>query len=80
MHLQKSFGGKCNNLLYSNHYVKHNITIPTSTVHNIFKGLNLFFSEIGSVFHELDSDPDCRAIVLSGNGKMFCAGNPTIQF
>merc|ERR1712241_109877 len=30
--------------------------------------------EIGSVFHELDSDPDCRAIVLSGNGKMFCAG------
>ena len=52
--------------------------MPTSTFHNILKDLNLFFSEIGSVFHELDSDPDCRAIVLSGNGKMFCAGNNSI--
>ena len=32
------------------------------------------WGEIGSVFQELDSDTDCRAIVLSGNGKMFCAG------
>ena len=26
------------------------------------------------MFNELDSDSDCRAIILSGNGKMFCAG------
>lgn len=32
------------------------------------------WSEIGSVFDVLGSDPDCRAIVFSGNGKMFCAG------
>ena len=32
------------------------------------------FSEIGAVFEMLGSDPDCRSIVLSGNGKMFCAG------
>lgn len=32
------------------------------------------WSEIGAVFEMLGSDPDCRSIVLSGNGKMFCAG------
>ena len=32
------------------------------------------WGEIGSVFQQLDNDPDCRAIILSGNGKMFCAG------
>ena len=32
------------------------------------------WGEIGTVFQQLDSDPDCRAIILSGNGKMFCAG------
>ena len=32
------------------------------------------WGEIGGVFQELDCDPDCRVIVLSGNGKMFCAG------
>ena len=35
---------------------------------------NELWGEIGSVFRELDTDRDCRAIVLSGNGKMFCAG------
>ena len=56
------------------------LPIPTDTLYNSLKDFNLFFSEIGSVFQELDSDPDCRAIVLSGNGKMFCAGNPTTPF
>lgn len=32
------------------------------------------WGEIGSVFQELDNDQNCRAIILSGNGKMFCAG------
>ena len=61
-------------------YEKSRDVIPTNTLYNILKDFNLFFSEIGSVFQELDSDPDCRAIVLSGNGKMFCAGNPTTPF
>jgi len=30
--------------------------------------------EISEAFNVLGSDPDCRSIVLSGNGKMFCAG------
>ena len=33
-----------------------------------------FSREISEAFNVLGSDPDCRSIVLSGNGKMFCAG------
>ena len=29
---------------------------------------------MGQVFQELGSDPECRAVVLSGNGKMFTSG------
>lgn len=32
------------------------------------------WEEIGSVFHALGDDPDCRAIVLSANGRLFTAG------
>jgi len=32
------------------------------------------WGEIGNVFEVLGEDPDCRSIVLSGNGKMFCSG------
>ena len=34
----------------------------------------VFSREISEAFNVLGSDPDCRSIVLSGNGKMFCAG------
>ena len=34
----------------------------------------LFFREIGEAFNLLGKDPDCRVIILSGNGKAFCAG------
>ena len=34
----------------------------------------LFFREIGQAFNLLGKDPDCRVIILSGNGKAFCAG------
>jgi len=30
--------------------------------------------EIARIWHELDADPDVRAIVLTGAGKAFCAG------
>jgi len=30
--------------------------------------------EIGQAFNLLGKDPDCRVIILSGNGKAFCAG------
>lgn len=33
-----------------------------------------FFSEIGDCFENLAEDSACRAIVLSGKGKGFCAG------
>ncbi len=33
-----------------------------------------FFSEIGAAFRELGDDPDCRVVVMSGNGKLFCSG------
>ena len=33
-----------------------------------------FFREIGEAFNLLGKDPDCRVIILSGNGKAFCAG------
>lgn len=32
------------------------------------------WSEIGQAFNLLGKDPDCRVIILSGNGKAFCAG------
>lgn len=32
------------------------------------------FSEIGQCFHQLGEDENCRSIVLSGSGKLFCAG------
>lgn len=32
------------------------------------------FRELHAVFDHLAVHPKCRAIVLSGNGKSFCAG------
>lgn len=32
------------------------------------------WDEIGQFFNEMNTNPDCRAIVLSGAGNMFCAG------
>jgi len=32
------------------------------------------WSELGQAFNVLGKDPDCRVIVLSGNGKSFCSG------
>jgi hypothetical protein len=34
----------------------------------------LFGREIGEAFKVLGQDPDCRVIILSGNGKAFCSG------
>lgn len=33
------------------------------------------FSELGKCFENLNEDPECRAIVLTGAGKLFCAGS-----
>nr|CAD7403035.1 unnamed protein product [Timema poppensis] len=35
---------------------------------------NTMWLEIGQCFSELGDNPECRAIVLSGSGKIFCAG------
>jgi len=34
----------------------------------------VMLEEIGDVFSKLDRDPDCRAVVLSGSGKLFSSG------
>ena len=40
----------------------------------------LSFSEIKSCFTKIASDPDCRSIILAGNGKHFCAGIDLFDF
>jgi delta(3,5)-delta(2,4)-dienoyl-CoA isomerase len=35
---------------------------------------NVMWEEIGEVFTKLDRDQECRAVVLSAAGKMFCSG------
>ncbi|GMR30707.1 hypothetical protein PMAYCL1PPCAC_00902, partial [Pristionchus mayeri] len=32
------------------------------------------WEELGDVFTKLDTDKDCRAIILSGNGRAFTSG------
>ena len=39
-----------------------------------YQNLWIVFREIGEAFRTLGDDPDCRVIVMSGNGKMFCSG------
>jgi len=42
---------------------------------NSFSSMQFFIlSEIGACFKELADDSDCRAVVLSGAGKIFTAG------
>lgn len=36
--------------------------------------VNFKISEIREVFNYLNIDPETRAVVLTGNGKSFCAG------
>jgi len=40
----------------------------------IIVGMFLDFREIGECFQELNEDSKCRAVVLSGAGKIFTAG------
>src|SRR6266702_20360 len=40
--------------------------------HNFFD--SELIAEIGEAFERLDSDPQCRAIVLAAEGRSFCAG------
>lgn len=59
-----------------------NVTFPKPFVSHVELNrpdrLNAFsktmWLEIGKCFTELNEDPDCRSIVLSGNGKHFTAG------
>ena len=40
----------------------------------------LLCREVGKAFRLLADDEDCRAIVLSGNGKMFTSGIDLAEF
>jgi len=41
--------------------------------------LSLFYREIADCFQKLDSDPDCRVVMVTGAGKNFTAGMYFIQ-
>lgn len=40
----------------------------------------LFLREIGECFNELSEKAECRVVILSGAGKLFCAGKIIIFF
>lgn len=58
------------------------ITVPKPFVYHVelnrpqkMNSLNAkLWSEIGECFNAIDIDPDCRVVILSGAGKLFCAG------
>ncbi|CAP24165.2 Protein CBG02334 [Caenorhabditis briggsae] len=42
---------------------------------NKFNALNMeIWKEIGDCFQLIDEDPDCRVVILQGEGKHFCSG------
>ncbi len=48
------------------------VTLDRPDVHNAFD--DFMISELHNLFQKLEKDPDVRAIVLTGQGKSFCAG------
>ncbi|CAH0546614.1 unnamed protein product [Brassicogethes aeneus] len=63
-------------------YKTLSITVPKEYVYHVelarpdkLNAMNAtMWHEIGNCFENLDSDEDCRTIVLSGQGRLFCAG------
>jgi len=63
-------------------YNSLNVTVPSPFVYNVemnrpkkMNALNKeMWTEIGDVFTKLNTDPDCRVVVLSAAGKMFSSG------
>ncbi|XP_069692433.1 delta(3,5)-Delta(2,4)-dienoyl-CoA isomerase, mitochondrial [Periplaneta americana] len=59
-----------------------NVTVPDPFVYHVELNRpkkmnamdNTMWTEIGECFKGLGDNPDCRAIVLSGAGKIFCSG------
>jgi len=58
------------------------VTVPSPFVYSVelnrpkkMNALNKeIWTEMGDVFTKLDTDPDCRVVVLSGAGRMFSSG------
>jgi len=63
-------------------YNSLNVTVPSPFVYSVelnrpkkMNALNKeIWTEMGDVFTKLDTDPDCRVVVLSGAGRMFSSG------
>jgi len=63
-------------------YNSLNVTSPSPFVYSVelnrpkkMNALNKeIWTEMGDVFTRLDTDPDCRVVVLSGAGRMFSSG------
>jgi 1,4-dihydroxy-2-naphthoyl-CoA synthase len=62
------------------------VTVPKQFVYHVelnrpekLNAMNrTMWLEIGTCFEQLDSDDNCRVIVLSGAGKLFTAGTHTV--
>jgi methylglutaconyl-CoA hydratase len=48
------------------------VTFCRPEVHNAFNGMVI--TEMADVFRRIDEDPDIRVVVVTGEGKSFCAG------
>jgi len=73
----------CSRLMSSQYQFEHlSVTEPSKYVFNVElnrpKKMNAMnhklWEELGSAFTSLGRDPSCRAIILSGSGRMFTAG------
>ena len=48
------------------------VTLNRPDVHNAFN--NILINDLYDVFEKLSTEPEIRVIILTGNGKSFCAG------
>ncbi|KAL3274824.1 hypothetical protein HHI36_019607 [Cryptolaemus montrouzieri] len=66
----------------SNQYETLSVSVPKEFIYHVELNRpdklnamnNTMWLEIGKCFHALDYDENCRVIVLSGAGRLFCAG------
>jgi methylglutaconyl-CoA hydratase len=65
---QKSF----QTITYTKENLVARVTLNRPEIHNAFN--EIMIQELIDVFKDISSDKDARVVVLTGNGKSFCAG------
>lgn len=63
---------KCQTIVYSFKDSIGDITLNRPEIHNAFN--EVMISELTQVFKKIKEDKEIRVVVLTGNGKSFCAG------